>query len=41
VIGLTAKLSKDKKLLQLSIEHDEVAREFERLNFDRDSFARS
>ena len=37
VIGLTAKLSKDKKLLQLSIEHDEVAREFERLNFNRDS----
>jgi hypothetical protein len=23
--------------LQLSIEHDEVAREFERLNFNRDS----
>ena len=41
VIGLTAKLSKDKKLLQLSIEHDEVAREFERLNLNRDSFARS
>ena len=37
VIGLTAKFSKDKKLLQLSIEHDEVAREFERLNFNRGS----
>ena len=32
VIGLTAKLSKDKKALQLSIENDEVANEFKRLN---------
>ena len=37
VTGLTAKFSKDKRLLQVSIEHDEVAREFERLNFIRDS----
>lgn len=32
VIGLTAKLSKDKQTLHLVIENDEVANEFKRLN---------
>ena len=32
IIGLTAKLSKDKQTLQLAIENDEVANEFKKLN---------
>ena len=32
IIGLTAKLSKDKQTLQLAIEYDEVANEFKKLN---------
>lgn len=32
LIGLTAKLSKDKQTLQLTIENDEVADEFKKLN---------